>query len=402
MITYREALSRIEAAAPVLPTEDLPLRAALDRILAEDIVSASDMPSFDNSSMDGFAVRTSDLEEADKRNPIDLKVVETIHAGSTPSKKVGPGQAAKIMTGAPLPLGADAVVRVEDTRQLGNTVWISHWPAPGTNIRRQGEEFKAGAPVLGAGQLLRPYEIGILAAMGRSQVCVGKFPRVAFFTTGDEIADASESLRPGQIRDINAHTLSCLLRRSGCPFENLGCLADEIEPLKAAILKGLENADVLIASGAISMGEKDFLGKCVKDLGIEEIFYKASIKPGKPVWFGRKTGKIVFCLPGNPVSTVVTWLLLVRPALLRMQGSNAIQPRSIRARCGVSIDREDTREEFMRVGLRTVGTETHAFPSPLQGSSIMTSFEGADGLMTIPANETSLKAGDSVEVLLLD
>jgi molybdopterin molybdotransferase len=402
MISYQDALSKIEAAAPVLPAKELALLDALDRILAEDVVSTVDSPAFNNSSMDGFAVRASDLEDADKRNPVDLKVVETIHAGTMPSKKVGLGQAAKIMTGAPMPAGANAVVRVEDTRQLGNTVWISFCPAPGAYVRRQGEEFKAGGKVLGAGVSLRPYEIGILAALGYSRIRVGGLPRVAFFTTGDELAGPSEPLRPGQIRDVNSHTLACLLRRSGCSFENLGCVADEIEPLKAAIQKGLQNADVLITSGAISMGEKDYLGKCMKDLGIEEIFYKANIKPGKPVWFGKKNGKIVFCLPGNPVSTMVIFLLLVRPALLRMQGCADIRPRSILARCGVSIEREDTREEFMRAALKAMETETHAFPSPLQGSSIMTSFVSAEGLMAIPANVTSLQLGDPVEVFLLE
>jgi len=402
MISYQDALSKIVAAAPVLPAKELPLLDALDRILAEDVVSTVDSPAFNNSSMDGFAVRSSDLEDADKRNPIDLKVVETIHAGTMPSKKVGLGQAAKIMTGAPLPAGADAVIRVEETRQLGNTVWISFCPAPGAYVRRQGEEFKAGGKVIEAGVLLRPYEIGILAALGYSRIRVGELPRVAFFTTGDEVAGPSEPLRLGQVRDINSHTLACLLLRSGCPFENLGRIADDVEPLKTAIQKGLQNADLLITSGAISMGEKDYLGKCMKDLGIEEIFYKANIKPGKPVWFGKKNGKIVFCLPGNPVSAIVTWLLLVRPALLRMQGCQAIRPRSIQARCGVSIDREDTREEFMRVALKTGETETQAFPSPLQDSSIMTSFVGAEGLMAIPANVTSLRQGDPVEVFLLE
>ncbi len=328
MHSVAEAQALILQHARPLPPESMPLTQGLGRILAEEVASDLDMPPFDKALMDGYAVRSADL--ADGR--ATLAVVEEITAGRTPTRPLAPGQAARIMTGAPIPAGADAVVIVERSRPLddGHVLLEDRPPRPGQNILYQGREMRRGEVVLRAGTAVRPQEIGLLATVGRAEVRVHPAPALAVLSTGDEVVEAPQAPGPGQIRNGNGPMLVAQAARAGAVPHYLGIARDRPAELKARIAEGLR-MPVLILSGGVSAGKLDLVPGVLRELGVTAHVDKVAMKPGKPVFFGTHPGGLVFGLPGNPVSSLVCFELFVRPALRRLQGLPDPGPRYVQA-----------------------------------------------------------------------
>jgi molybdopterin molybdotransferase len=412
----REILARVRATA----SQNVRLGEALGRRLAADAVADGQFQPFDNSAMDGFAVRAAEVSGAGLESPVTLTVVDESRAGRPATHAVKAGEAISISTGAVLPAGADAVVRVEDTEvdeprdpwdavgsgagapefEGGGTVLIKAPIAPGANVRRAGEDIAAGDTVLPAGTELGPAELGVLATIGLDPIAVHRRPRVAVVTSGDELVPAGMPLRPGQIHDSNSHTVPALVRLAGGEVVTTRHAPDSPQGTKAALLRALE-ADVTIVCGGVSVGEHDHVKAALADLDAEQVFWRVALKPGGPTWFGTRNETLVFGLPGNPVSVMATFLLLVRPALLAMSGGEPAA-RRVTARLGGDYEKPTDRAHAARCRLELDERGWIATPLPRQGSHILTSMVAADCLALIPTDTASLKAGDPVEVELLD
>jgi len=392
----REVLARVRPTA----VEGVGLDTALGRRLAVDAVADGPFQPFDNSAMDGFAVRAEDVGEARPDAPARLSVVDESRAGHPAERAVGPGEAIAISTGAVLPAGADAVVRVEDTEREGGKTLVRTSVPSGANVRRAGEDIAAGETVLRAGAELGPAELGALATIGLDPAPVHRRPRVAVLTSGDELTPPGEPLGPGAIRDSNSRTVPGLARLAGAEVVSVDWTPDEPEATRAALGRALE-ADVAIVCGGVSVGEHDHVKAALAELGAEEVFWRVALKPGGPTWFGTRGGTLVFGLPGNPVSVMVTFLTFVRPALISMAGGDAAT-RRLTARLGAAYEKPTDRAHAVRCRLELDDRGWLAWPLPRQGSHVLTSMLAADGLALVPAETASLAAGDAVEVELLD
>jgi molybdopterin molybdotransferase len=392
----REILARVRTTA----VEALALDEALGLRLASDAVADGPSQPFDNSSMDGFAVRAADLAGAGASSPVALEVVDESRAGHPATRALGPGGAIAISTGAVLPAGADAVVPVEDTARDGGRVLVKSAPAPGAFLRRAGEDIAAGETVLPAGSELGPAELGALATIGLDPAPVHRRPRVAVLTSGDELAPAGEPLAPGRIRDSNALTVPALARLAGAEIVSTAWVPDDPEATRTALAPALD-ADLAIVCGGVSVGEHDHVKEALTALGVEEVFWRIALKPGGPTWFGTRGETLVFGLPGNPVSAMVVFLLLVRPALLAMAGGEPTALRMV-ARLGAAYEKPTDRAHAARCRLEVDKRGWVATPLPRQGSNVLTSLVAADCLALIPTETASLAAGETVEVELLD
>jgi molybdopterin molybdotransferase len=392
----REILARVRATAP----QNVRLGEALGRRLAVDAVADGQFQPFDNSAMDGFAVRAAEVAAAAPGSPVSLTIVDESRAGHPATHAVKPGEAIAISTGAVLPAGADAAVRIEDTEVEGERVLIRAAVAPGENVRRAGEDIAAGDAVLPAGTELGPAELGALATIGLDPVPVHRRPRVAVVTSGDELVPAGMPLRPGQIHDSNSQTVPALVRLAGAEVVTTRHAPDNRQGTRAALLRALE-ADVTIICGGVSVGEHDHVKAALADLDAEQVFWRVALKPGGPTWFGTRNETLVFGLPGNPVSVMATFLLFVRPALLAMSGGEPTA-RRVTARLGADYEKPADRAHAARCRLELDERGWIATPLPRQGSHILTSMVAADCLALIPTETAALKAGDPVEVELLD
>src|SRR5439155_11615662 len=325
MLELEEALNRILSTIQPVGDEFVALTDAADRVLAEPVVSLVDLPRFDNSAMDGYAVRTADLVAARTEQPVSLRVIGEVAAGAVFADKVAAGTCVRLFTGSPLPEGANAVVMQEDTRldplQPG-TVWFLAAVRPWENVRLRGEDAKRGATLAEAGDRLTFGQIGLLAAAGLPELKVSRQPRVGLLATGSELAESGRALQPGQIYESNRVMLAALLKQAGAQPEIFPLVPDTIEDTRLALERALACCDAAITTGGVSVGEFDFVRAAFEQMGGELNFWKVSIKPGKPFAFGRVGRKFLFGLPGNPVSALVTFLLLARPALKRMQGTS--------------------------------------------------------------------------------
>jgi len=399
MMPYEEALSIVLSHCPTLPTEKVYLLDALGRVLAEDVISEEDRPSFDNSAMDGYAVHWEDIKDA----PVELLVVGEIPAGAGKTFELPRGCAVKIFTGAPIPKGATAVVPVEYTEAKNGKVLIKEAFKEGANIRRKGEELKAGEIVLQKGTILRHYEIGLLASLNKVQVEVSRRPRVAVLSTGDEIKDLGEPItKPSQIRTSNGYTLMAGISLVGGEPHYLGIVPDEPDKLKKA-LSQLGDYDVFITTGGVSMGDKDYIKTLVEEVGVKVHFHKVRIKPAKPILFGTyKEGKgLFFGIPGNPVSCAIAFDLIVKPALLKMQSAKDHIPKTLWARLKRDFSRRDPeRREFVRAVLSLEGQDLVCDYSPKLQSHMLTSYVGANCYMVVREGVKELKGGELVEVVL--
>jgi len=400
MLTPREALAiMLDAVEPLAP-RTVDLAEALGRILAEDVVAQEAIPPFLNSAMDGYAVRGADLGAI----PAGLRVIGDRAAGRVGDEVVEAGTALRIMTGAPLPAGADTVVPVELTRRDGDRVEILKAVRTGLNIRQAGEDVQAGETVLSRGTLLRPAELGLLAALGRPRVAVVPTPVVAVVTTGDELVDVGADLGPGQIRDANLHSLCAQVRACGAIPLPVPRVPDEAGVLEAALRDALERADAVITNGGISMGEYDHIKPVLERLGARQMFWQVAQKPGKPLAFSLRDGKPLFGVPGNPVSALICFEEYVRPALRRMMGQVRLHRPERTARWAEPQKKaaDDRRVHFHRVHLREQDGELWATSTGPQGSGILTSMTRATALALLAAEAHDVQAGDPVTVHLMD
>lgn len=397
-ITVDEALTRILAAMPALPAHDAPLLEALGAVLAEDATADQDVPPFTNSAMDGYAVRADDVATA----PARLRVVGDIAAGAAAARAVGPGEAMRIMTGAPMPGGADTVVRVEDTDNGMDVVTVARATERGVSVRRRGEDLRAGEAVVARGTVLRPAEIGVLATTGRARVRVIRRPRVAVLSTGDEVAELGAPLGPGQIRDANRYSLSAAVRAAGGVPWTLGIVRDTAEALRTALREAVA-ADAIVTSGGVSVGDHDHVKPVVSELGTMD-FWSIAIRPGRPLAFGElRDGDRripIFGLPGNPVSSLLTFELFVRPALLRMAGHASVARPRARARLLEPIDKPGRLRFFAR-GIHDAAQGTVRTTGP-QGSGILRSMSLANCLIDLPEGRDRHAAGETVDLILTD
>jgi len=406
MLTVDEALARVLAHAAPLDAVRVPLLDALGLVLGEAVCADVDSPPFDNSAVDGYAVRAADVQAASPGAPVDLVLVEEVHAGTWPARDVGPGACAKVMTGAPIPRGADAMVMREDAREQAGRVAVLAPARPGDHVRRAGEDIRRGEEVLPAGTRIGPAETAVLAAMGAAKPLCIRPPRVAVVSTGDEVCPIEEQPGPGRLRNSNLHALAALVREAGARIHSLRHLRDDEAETEAAFracagLEGGEPADVIVTSGGVSVGDRDFVKPVLERLGSLAL-WRVKLKPGKPLAFGQIGSALFFGLPGNPVSTMVTFELFVRPALWRLMGrSDLARPRAL-AVLQAPLPHTPGRQEFARARVRLTEGALLAWPTGAQGSGMLRSLLGANALLSVPADAGSLLPGDMVEALLLD
>jgi molybdopterin molybdotransferase len=389
----------------VLEPERVPILDALDRILAETVTADRDIPPLDNSAMDGYAVQGADVTEA----PARLHIIGEVAAGYVSDLAVESGQAMRIMTGAPIPAGADTVVRFEDTEVEGEWVTVEVPYQAGKNVRSAGEDVQAGETILEPGRALRPQAIGMLAAVGHTEVTVIRCPRVAILGTGDEIVPPDEEPGPGQIRDANSYTVAAQVKRYGGVPLQLGVARDREALVRQGIREALEKeADFIISSGGVSVGDFDLVKQVLAAEG-EMHFWSINMKPGRPLAFGVVGSAAVgsgrrvplLGLPGNPVSAMISTEHFARPALLKMQGFTDWPWPTVRARLADPVTRKDNRRHYLRVQLRGTAQGLAAHLTGDQGSGILKSLVEAHGLAVIPETVNELPAGSEVDVLLL-
>jgi molybdopterin molybdotransferase len=389
----------LERVVPLAP-EPVALGEALGRVLAESVTSADAVPGFDNSAMDGYAVRAADTAGADGERAPRLTVVGESRAGHPARRELGAGEAVAISTGAMVPAGADAIVRVEDTDAGGEEVGIRVEVEPGRDIRRAGEDIAPGEVVLAAGAEIGPAEAGVLASVGRREVACARRPRISVLTTGDELQEPGEPLRPGAIRNSNAYSVAGLIERSGALLESVAIVPDDRETTEAALTRAL-SCDIAVVSGGVSVGPHDHVRPTLAALGAEEVFWGVALRPGKPTWFGTVGRTPVFGLPGNPVSAMVTFLLFVRPAIRAMLGAAAEDPARTTAILDLDYPKQPGRAHLVRCRLELREDGWHARPTKDQGSHVLTSMLGADALAIIPTPAGAVAAGERVEIELL-
>ncbi len=402
MLPVEEARARILARFQPLEPERVPILEALDRVLAEDIVSDMDIPPLTNTAMDGYAVRSEDTANASEAHPVRLKIIADLAAGYVLDRPVAPGEAVRIMTGAPMPEGADAVAPFEQVDVEGDEV-ILYKPYPKwKNVRHAGEDVKKGQRVLAKGKVLRPQEIGMLAALGHPTVLVHRRPRVALLSTGDEVIDVTDPWAPGKIRDANGYSVSALILKYGGIPVRLGIAQDTIEALTEKIREALaQKVDFILTSGGVSMGDFDVVKKVLASEG-QMHFWRARMKPGKPMAFGEIQGVPLLGLPGNPVSSMISFELFARPAILTMLGKTKLEKPVIDAILVDPVKRKDNRRHYLRVWLEEKDGQTYAHLTGDQGSGILLSMVQADGLAIIPEELNSTPPNFPVKVMMLD
>ena len=415
MISVEEALARILSYVSLLEPEEKPILDALGQVLAEDIVSGIDIPQLDNTAMDGYAVRAADTTGANEGSTATLRVVGELAAGYVFDGEVAPGTAVRIMTGAPMPRGADAVVPFEETdepsgRAFGSfaksrdVVGVLKAADPGANIRRAGEDLRAGQTIMTRGPVLHPPQIGVLASLGRATVRVHRRPVVAILSTGDEVRDPGQSLAPGQIYDSNAYSISAMVLAAGGIPKRLGIAKDTVEALTAKLHEGLD-ADMLVTSAGVSRGDYDIVKDVLAKEG-EVDFWTVRMRPGKPLAFGAfpSGGRRVphIGLPGNPVSSMVSFELFGRPAIYKMLGRDDWARPTVRAIAEEAIPNSDARRVFARAIVTQRDGRYYASLTGPQGSGILTSMAVANALAIVPEDIANIAPGDEVDAMLLD
>jgi molybdopterin molybdotransferase len=403
ILSVTEAQRRIVDQVRILPSAPVPLASALGLVLAEDIASDIDMPPYDKAMMDGYAVRSADVG----KSGAELIVVEEATAGRVPKKAIGPGQATRIMTGAPIPEGADAVVMVERTRLLAEgRVRIDEAASPERNVLRRAKEMQTGDVVLKAGARLRPQEIGVLALVGQEMVQVRPPPRVAVLPTGDEIVEPNQKPGPGQIRNSNGPMLVAQILRAGGVPSALGIARDAMDSLRALIGEGLKQ-DVLVLSGGVSAGKLDLVPGVLSDLGVRIDFHKVEMKPGKPMLFGVKEhgssrpSTLVFGLPGNPVSALVCFELFVRPALRGLMGLEP-GPKMVQATLAEDYTYRTDRPTYHPARLEVTERSWRVWATPWFGSPDLRGVTPSNAFVLLPAGDHRHRAGDLLPVLVVE
>ena len=402
MIKVDEALKTVLGLISTLPPEEARLTEALDRVLTQDVYADIDIPQLDNSAMDGYAVIADDVKSATASSPKILEVVEDIKAGDLSKKRLQKGEASRIMTGAPMPEGADSVVMVENTQKEGiNKVKIFKAIKPGENVRRKGEDIKSGELIIAKGTPLTSAHIGILASLGIPNIRVTRKPRVAVLATGDEVVDVDDKLELGKLRSSNTYTLYSQIIKSGGMPKNLGIAKDKPEELEGKLKQGLD-CDMILTSGGVSVGDYDFVKFILAKMGTDIKFWQVAMRPGKPLVFGLIQGKPILGLPGNPVSSMVAFEVFVRPALLKMLGQSLDNRKEVDAVLEEDIEKRKGLRYFLRAQTRWEDGIFLTHTSGPQGSGILKSMALANSLIILPEEEERVEKGRRVTVRFLD
>lgn len=396
MIAKEEALQKILSAVFTVGAESVPLCDAAGRVLAEDLPACADSPPFDNSAMDGYAVRAEDLSSASAERPATLRLAGRVEAGAGSVETLRPGEAARIFTGAQLPAGADAVVRQEIVEVEGEKVRFFEKVAPGEDLRAAGEDFRTGDLVLPRGRRLGPLEIALLASQGMSRVRVARRPRVCVVSTGNELVPAESPLAPGKIRNSNGPCLRAALDRTGTEVTDLGIVRDHPDALRAEFRRGLTGSDMLVVSGGVSVGDRDHTREVLESLGFGAVFWKVAVKPGKPLLFGMCGPAVVFGLPGNPVSSWMSFELFVRPALERMMDMHPRDPWHLRGRALNEYPGAGPRQLYLFCRTRSKGGDFSLEIMRPQGSAMIGMAVQADAIAIVPAGGHGVRPGDSL------
>lgn len=404
MLTHSQALERILERAAPLPCRLLPLDEALGLVTAEPVLAREPVPPFTNSAMDGFALRAADAAGASQDAPVRLPVVVEIPAGSPGGVALPPGAAARIMTGAVLPAGADAIVPVEEALAEPGWVVLSAPPRAGAHVRLAGEDIPGGGVVVPAGRVLRPAELGVLAAVGAAMVPVHPRPRVAVITTGDELVEAGAQPGPGQIRDANLHSLGAQVRAAGAEVLAFPRVPDRPEAVTAALAAALAQADVVLTNGGVSVGDFDYIKTILAQLGAEEVFWRVAQKPGGPLGLWQAGGRLVFGIPGNPAAAMLMFEEYVRPALRRMLGHRFLhRPERIgRLAAPFRKPAEDRRLTFLRVSVTDQDGGLTATLTGPQGSGLLASMMRTDALALVPPETREIPAGGDILLHLIN
>jgi molybdopterin molybdotransferase len=397
MISVEEAQQRVLDEVSPLGAENVVLTEALGRVLREDVVAPADVPQADNTAMDGYAVRADDIANP----PVRLKVLEDLPAGTVATKRVEPGTAIRIMTGALIPDGADTVAHVEITDAGSDVVTVKQSLKRGTNLRRRGEDMRAGEVVLHDGTMIGAAEVGVLASVQKSVVRVSRRPTIAIISTGDEIVDVDQPRPFGKVVNSNSYSLAALARQIGAEPRMMGIVPDTREATIAAIESALES-DFIISSGGVSVGAFDFVKDALDALGAETKFWQIAMKPGKPVVLSRVRNRLYFGLPGNPVSCMVSFLLFIAPGLRKAMGQRrALLPPIVMTRLMAPLKSRGDRRNYLRVRVVARDGELLAYPMPAQGSGVSTSMVQANGLAIVETAVTSVNAGETIATVLV-
>jgi len=397
LIELGDAEREVLGLARRLPDEELAIERALGRVLAQEVRSSETVPTFDSSAMDGYALLAADTRMASAQRPALLRLVGESQAGAPARVALGPGEAVAISTGAMIPQGADAVVRVEDTRLSGEGVEVLVAVPVANSIRRAGEDMLPGQSVLRSGTQLGPAELGALASLGSSSVRCTRRPRLSLLVTGDELLGPGAGPRPGGVRDSNSLTISSLAERCGAHVTGSARVGDDASATEGALAAGARGADVMVICGGVSVGRHDHVRPALAELGAHERFWRIALRPGKPTWFGTLGDTLIFGLPGNPVSAMVTFVLLVRPALRAMLGIDP-ERREMTAVLDHDYEKAPGRAEAVRCSLSAERDGWHARSTGAQGSHVLTSMLGADVLAVIPTETTLVRAGERVRI----
>ncbi len=394
LISIPDAINLIFQNLPSLSSEEINIEYALGRVLSEDIVSNIDMPPFDKSAVDGYAVKIKDT-------PGELPLVQTIQAGDIPKKPLGDGEAVFVMTGAPIPEGTEAVVMREHTKEAPNKVEILSKPKPGANIAYKGEDIKKGEVVIKKGRKISIATVSLLATLGVRRVMVSELPNVAMMVTGSELVEPGEKpIKGGYIYNANGYSLQAACKDIGIEPHYLGIVKDDLESIVNA-LKSVEKSDIVLISGGVSMGEYDYVKEAVIKSGGEVVFHKVAIKPGKPFLFAKKGKQLIFGMPGNPVSVMVGFWKFIRPAIYKMQGAEEVFPLRIPAYFKGTYKKKSDRPHYISVKLSKEGEKFFAAYIKSNGSADVPAFEKGDGMIEVPKDTTLLEDGERVEVMLL-
>jgi molybdopterin molybdotransferase len=402
MISVKEAQEKVLNSKVQEKIKKVLILDSLSLVLAEDIISNDDIPAYDNSAMDGFAVRSVDIIGADKNYPVKLKLLgEDIPAGSVPSAKLELGYCIPIMTGAPIPQGCDCVVMKEDVLKEGSEILIYKECKAGVNIRYKGEDIKKGDKILVKGKKIFPGDIGVMASIGRSEVCVKYPPTVGVLPTGNELVEIGEELKEGKVRDSNSYSLTAQVKEAGAIFLRFGIVRDEKSSLKGKILEAISNCDILLITGGVSVGDYDYVKEVLNEIGTEFIFWCVNQRPGKPLAFLTYKDKFIFGMPGNPVSVMVCFEIYVRPLIKKIMGDEKIFRNIVHAIAASDYEHKEGRTEFTRVKLEKIDNQFYFKLTGIQGSGILTSMSDADGLAVFQDNMGDIKKGGLAEVFLL-
>lgn len=401
MISMEDALEIVLKQVSVLSSERVKLLSSLGRVLSENIYSDFDIPGFNRAAMDGYAVVAKDTVHACPDRPVTLKVIDEVPAGFKVKSAISSGKAIRIMTGAVLPEGADAVVMVEYTEARGDKVMVFRSVKKGENVSFSGEDVKKGELVLPRGTLIRPQEVGMLAALGKTEVYVTRKPKVAIISTGDELIEPGKTLEKGKIYDSNSFSLFSQVLKCGADPERIGIVPDDKDELLHKVKMGL-SSNILLLSGGVSEGKYDLVKEVLMEAGVKPLFWKVAVKPGKPTFFGIKERTLVFGLPGYPVSSMMNFENLVKPAIFKMLGRKGYKRIKIRAVLKGEIKNSSGRKNFIRVRLIEENGRCLAIPAPSQKSGVLKSMVWANAVVVLSTDVRKVKNGEEVLVEILD